>query len=72
MLEPAELANLNQQIRLGNVSDRKDSSVSNELSSGLINSEGSLAWSIRGNIMQLIADDGIVLDNITILEDSNG
>jgi len=66
MLEASELENLNEQIRLGKVSDRMESPVTEELTSGLINADRNLAWSIRGNIMQLIADEGIVLDNITL------
>lgn len=66
MLQSSELENLNEQIRLGHVVDRNEKSVAEQLTSGLINADKNLAWPIRDDILQLIADDGIVLDDITL------
>lgn len=64
MMETAELEKLNQQIRTGKVNDRKGNSVSGEIETGLINADQSIGWSIRGGILQLIADEGIDMGNI--------
>ena len=60
-IEATELAKLNEQIRLGKSFDRKGQPITKELESGLVNAERSHAYSIREGIMQLIADEGIVL-----------
>lgn len=64
MMEPAELEKLNVQIRNGKVKNRKGNSVSAEIETGLINADQSIGWSIRGGILQLIADEGIDMGNI--------
>lgn len=57
-----ELEKLNDSIRGGNVKDRQGNAVADEFKSGLINADQSIGWSIRGGIMQLIADEGIDLN----------
>ena len=69
-MEGAELKKLNDQIRADNVNDRKGNSVSAEIEAGLINADQSIAWSIQGSILQLIADEGIELGNILKQENS--
>ena len=66
----AELEKLNDQIRAGKVNDRKGNSVSVAIETGLINADKSIAWSIRGSILQLIVDEGIELGNILKQENS--
>ena len=61
IIDAAKLAELNEQIRQGKACDRKGRSITEELSSGLINADRSHAYSVREGIMQLIADEGIVL-----------
>jgi len=64
-MESSELERLNEQIVDGKVKDRKGNSVPAEIKTALINADQSIGWSIRGGIMQLIADEGIELGNVT-------
>ena len=57
-----QLERLNDQIRTGKAKDHEGRLVTVELNSALINSNGSQAYSIRGGIMQLIADQAIELE----------
>lgn len=65
LMESAELVELNKQIAAGKAKDRKGDSVSAEVETCLVNADHSIAWSIRGGIMQLIADEGIDLGSVT-------
>ena len=62
MMSAEQLEKLNGLIRAGKARDHQGQPITIELNSGLINSEGSQAYSIRGGIMQLIADQAIELD----------
>ena len=65
LMDSLKLVELNQQIVAGNVKDRKGNPVSATIETGLVNADRSIAWSIRGGIMQLIADEGIDLGSVT-------
>ena len=65
LMEAAELEGLNEQIRAGKINERKGDAVSVEIETGLINADGTIGWPILGGIMQLIADEGIDLSNVT-------
>jgi len=56
-----QLASVNEAVGSSKANDRKGRPVTIELEFGLINTEKSFAYSIRGGIMQLIADEAIVL-----------
>lgn len=64
-MDAEELGKLNQQIVAGNVKDRKGGPISAEVETCLVNDDQSIGWSIRGGILQLIADEGIDLGNVT-------
>lgn len=61
VLDAQQLASVNKKVSDGKANDRNGRPVTTELKSGLINAEKSFAYSIRGGIMQLIADEAIVL-----------
>jgi len=61
-LTPNQLNNLNELIRSRKVGAVNGQPVTDELESGLINSEQNCAYRIRDGIIQLIADEAILLD----------
>ncbi len=63
IMSPEQLAAVNQTIGDGKASDRKGRAISDQLEAGLINADKSFAYSILAEIMQLIADEAIVLDD---------
>ncbi|QEG24655.1 hypothetical protein [Mariniblastus fucicola] len=63
-LDEAAIEKVNDQIRRDAMVDRKGRRVSEEFSAGLINSDNSLAYSVRGGIIQLIADEAVVLNGL--------
>ena len=58
-----QLESVNRKIGNGEAKDRKGRGISVELESGLINEQESFAYSIRAGIVQLIADEAIVLSD---------
>jgi uncharacterized protein YbaR (Trm112 family) len=61
IMVPDQLETVNRKISDGEAKDRKGRSISEEFESGLINEQESFAYSIRAGILQLIADEAIVL-----------
>ena len=62
LLDDGQLEIINERIRSAKAKDRKGREIKVELETGLVKADGSLVYSIRGGIMQLIADEAIVLD----------
>lgn len=61
-LSADQLRKLNEKIRNGDVKKANGQAITTELDRGLINFDGSCAYIIHAGIMQLIADDAIILD----------
>lgn len=62
LLTEDQLSELNRAVRDGELKDRGGNAVTQELTSGLANLDKSLAYSIRNGIIQLIADEAILLN----------
>ncbi len=63
-LSEQQIEDLNESIRSGNIKDRQGQAVTEELTAGVVNSDQSCAYAIRGGIIQLIPDEAILLENL--------
>jgi len=62
IMPQAQLEDLNRRIEEGTLKDQRGETVSGTLPSALVNESATRAYAIRGGIIQLIADEAIVLD----------
>ncbi len=56
-----QIASLNAQIAAGEVVNQMGQSVNDPVESVLINTQGNIGCAVRGGIIQMIADEAIVI-----------
>ena len=61
---PDLLARLNRQIAAGTVKNQAGRPVTQALEAGLVRADGKILYPIRGNIPQMLIDEGLAIQEL--------